>query len=138
MIRINQVNIQANQKNTEQILQKKASQILKISEKEIKSLHIVRQSIDARKKPEIFYSYVIDVETSQEEKVCRRVKNAQVSLIKPVVYRFPIEKKAGETIENRPVIIGLGPAGLFCGYYLAKAGFQPILLERGADVDTRM
>ena len=48
MIRINQVNIQANQKNTEQILQKKASQILKISEKEIKSLHIVRQSIDAR------------------------------------------------------------------------------------------
>ena len=72
MIRINQVNIQANQKNTEQILQKKASQILKISEKEIKSLHIVRQSIDARKKPEIFYSYVIDVAVEKEEKIVKR------------------------------------------------------------------
>ncbi|MBQ8231246.1 MAG: FAD-dependent oxidoreductase [Lachnospiraceae bacterium] len=138
MIRINQINVQVNQKNTEQQLRKKASQILKISDKEIKSLRIVRQSIDARKKPDIFYSYVIDIETNQEEKVCKRAKNSQVSLIKPVVYRFPAEKKVSEMIKNRPVIIGMGPAGLFCGYFLAKAGFQPILLERGADVDTRM
>lgn len=138
MIRINQINVQVNQKNTEQQLRKKASQILKISDKEIKSLRIVRQSIDARKKPDIFYSYVIDVETNQEEKVCKRAKNSQVSLIKPVVYRFPVEKKTSEMIKNRPVIIGMGPAGLFCGYFLAKAGFQPILLERGANVDTRL
>lgn len=138
MIRINQINVQVNQKNTEQQLRKKASQVLKISDKEIKSLRIVRQSIDARKKPDIFYSYVIDIETNQEEKVCKRAKNSQVSLIKPVVYRFPAEKKVSEMIKNRPVIIGMGPAGLFCGYFLAKAGFQPILLERGADVDTRM
>ena len=40
-------------------------------------------------------------------------------------------------MEHRPVIVGAGPAGLFCGYMLARYGYRPILLERGMDVDQR-
>ena len=138
MIRINQINVSVSQKNTEQQLRRKAAQILKIQEKDIKKLQIIRQSVDARKKPDIFYSYVIDVETGNEEKVCKRARSPQVSLVKPVRYRFPVEDGACQACGLRPVIVGMGPAGLFCGYYLAKAGCRPILLERGADVDRRM
>lgn len=50
-------------------------------------------------------------------------------------YVFP---KSGATpLQEPPVIIGTGPAGLFCGYLLAKHGYRPVLLERGDDVDTR-
>ncbi len=157
MIRINQLKIRVNQQDMEKALRRKAAEYLHIRESEIKRLVIVRQSIDARKKPDIFYSYVVDVEVALEEKVCKKARNPQVSLVKPVEYRFPYqyggnvgqlqssepasfvcsrEERTG--VGKRPVIIGIGPAGLFCGYYLAKAGFAPILLERGEDVDTRI
>ena len=51
-------------------------------------------------------------------------------------YRLP-ERGTG-ILRHRPVIIGMGPAGLFCGYYLAKAGYRPLLLERGRAVEDRM
>lgn len=139
MIRINQIKISVNQKDTEKKLRKKAAELLHIKENELRNLQIVRQSIDARKKPEIYYSYVVDVETAQEEKVCKRAHSDQISVIKPVKYQFPV--KTGEKSipeDKRPVVVGMGPAGLFCGYFLAKAGFRPVLLERGEDVDTRM
>lgn len=134
MIRINQVKVVADSKDCRRKLYKKAADILRIKESEIRSLEIVRQSIDARKKPEIYYSYVIDVEVASQEKVIKRAKNNQVSIAEPVKYCFP----KGIPTEVPPVIIGTGPAGLFCGYYLAKAGFRPVLLERGADVETRI
>ena len=40
-------------------------------------------------------------------------------------------------LDTRPVIVGAGPAGLFAGYYLAKYGFRPIIIERGGDTDSR-
>ncbi len=143
MIRINQIKLRVGQQNVEKALRKKIAECLHIKETEINKLVIVRQSIDARKKPDIFYSYVVDVEIDREEKVCRKIKNPQINQVKPFVYRFPYQCPVDMSPEDptsagkRPVIIGTGPAGLFCGYYLAKAGFAPILLERGEDVDTR-
>ena len=55
--------------------------------------------------------------------------------MEPVVYRFP--EPGTQSARHRPVIIGMGPAGLFCGYLLARAGYRPILLERGKDVQSR-
>lgn len=134
MIRINQVKLAADGKDCRRKLYKKAADILHVKESEIQSLKVVRRSIDARKKPEIYYSYVIDVEVASQEKVCKRAKNNQVSIVNPVEYHFP----KGTPVQFSPVVIGTGPAGLFCGYFLAKAGFRPILLERGADVDERI
>ena len=69
MIRINQVKLPvANNIDAEklmvqhkELLRKKASAVLRVPEKDIRKVEILRQSIDARKKPEIIYSYVIDV-----------------------------------------------------------------------------
>ncbi len=144
MIRINQLKVHVDRNDPYNALKRKAAECLHMKESEIKRLVIVRQSIDARKKPDIFYSYVVDVEVAQEEKICKKVKNPQISLVKPVVYHFHYKcpenmgQEEPASAGKRPVIIGTGPAGLFCGYFLAKAGFAPILLERGEDVDTRM
>ncbi len=137
MIRISQLKTQVNVKNVEKTLRRKAAECLRIRESDIQRMVIVRQSIDARKKPAVFFSYTVDVEVPQEEKICKKVRNDQVSLIKPRIYHFPYRCEEKEKLPN-VVIIGTGPAGLFCGYYLAKAGFAPILLERGEEVDTRM
>ena len=63
------------------------------------------------------------------------LKNKDVTLGSLVKYHFP--NMGEEALTHPPVIIGAGPAGLFCAYMLAKAGFRPILLERGEAVEER-
>ena len=119
-------------------VKKKAAKILGISEREIKSVEIVRQSIDARKRPEIYYVYTVDVKVSsveREEKICRSCKNKNVFLAEPKLYRFP--DGGTEMLMHRPVVVGSGPCGLFCAYFLAKHGYRPILLERGKKIEER-
>ena len=133
MIRISQIKLRPEEGEGQ--LLAKAARILKTDQQNILQLRIVKQSIDARKKPDIWYSYVVDVEARQEEKLVKRAASPQVTLAKEVKYRFPAA--GSEQLPNRPVIVGTGPAGLFCGYFLAKHGYRPILLERGRDVDSR-
>ncbi|MCM1216592.1 MAG: FAD-dependent oxidoreductase [Lachnospiraceae bacterium] len=134
MLRINQVKIRMD--HTEQDLRKKVADMLRIPVGEIRTLTIVRQSIDARKKPEISYSYTVDVETAGEERLLRKMKGRlQISRAEDVKYRFP--ESGTKESKYPPVIVGMGPAGLFCGYYLALHGYRPILLERGKCVEER-
>ena len=124
MIRVNQVKMP--EEHTFAQLRKKAAQLLGLEEKELLNLEIIRQSIDARRKPEIFYIYSILACVENEEEVLRRmrrpgIKNAvrqhQIESVQPPIYRFP---KAGKKpLEMPAVIVGAGPAGLFCGYFLA-------------------
>lgn len=138
MIRINQVKLHT--QHSKEQLQKKVADILRVPVTNIKHMEILRQSIDARKKPEIYYIYTIDVSVTDEEKVFRKLSgkkglNGQIQKAEPQEYRFP---EAGNIPQkNRTVIVGMGPAGLFCGYYLALHGYRPVLLERGKDVDAR-
>lgn len=139
MIRIQQLKCRPG--HTREELLAKLAGVLSVKPELIEHYSIRKQSIDARRKPDIYYSYVVDAVVLQEEKLVRRLHNPQVSLVKPAVYQFPSApaeriKCIGES--ERPVIVGTGPAGLFCGYLLAKHGFRPILLERGADMDTRV
>ena len=136
MIQIRQLKLMPGHSDRE--LTEKAARTLRIRPEEIASLRVVRQSIDARKKPEIRLIYTVDVKLvgAREEKVllsCR--KNPDVGPAPEVRYRFPEPGK--EILAERPLIIGTGPAGLFCGYLLAKAGYRPLLLERGEDVESR-
>ena len=120
------------------ILKKKAAKVLHINETQISSIKVLKHSIDARKKNQIFQVYTLGViltDKSQEERVVKKCKNTNVAVSHGNIYKFP--ESGNEKMINRPVIIGAGPAGLFCGYMLALNGYRPVILERGKDVETR-
>ena len=133
MIRINQMKLPL-EHGQEDILNKIAK-ILRLPPEKIFSWQIVKKSIDARKKPEIRIIYSVDVCVEAQDRVLSRCKSAQVQAVTVKHYEFPKEGK--EKLTSRPVIIGTGPAGLFCGYLLAKYGYQPLMLERGKCVEER-
>lgn len=134
MIRISQIKMPLS--HDEKMLLVKAAGLLHIKAKQIRSFQIVKKSIDARKKPDIFLVYVLDLEILEEDKVLARIHDGRIQKASDVSYRFAA---SGETLlEKKPVIIGSGPAGLFCGYQLALHGYQPVILERGKDVKSRM
>ncbi len=133
MIRISQLKLEAD--HSEEMLLNKICKILHINKNGIESYCIQKMSIDARKKPQIFYSYVVDVKVSNEKQILEKNKDSNVCKADMITYSFPT--LGNKELETRPVIIGMGPAGLFCAYMLAQNGYNPILLEQGEDVDKR-
>lgn len=133
MIRIRQIKLPVTHTTAE--LEKKIAKMLHLAPENIKSWQIRKQSLDARKKPALFYSYIIDVETDREAAVVHKAKHPDIILHQEPEYQFPAH--GTRPLKHRPVIIGTGPAGLFCGLMLARQGYHPLLLERGDDVDTR-
>ncbi|MCI6553415.1 MAG: FAD-dependent oxidoreductase [Lachnospiraceae bacterium] len=133
MIRITQIRLRPEEKP--ECLEKKIRKILKLRREESFHYEVVRRAIDARRKPEIYYSYTVDVSGLKEAAAVKRSGSSRVRLEEPVRYRFP--KPGSSLLAHRPVIVGTGPAGLFCGYMLALHGYRPILLERGMEVEDR-
>lgn len=133
MIRLSQITMPVG--HSMEALQQKCCKMLKLSPKDIRSFQIVKQSIDARKKPDIIFSYMVDIECNKEAQVLKQSRTKNAELVSKEVYKFPVS--GIKTLKKPIVIIGMGPAGLFCGYMLAKHGYKPIILERGQDVDSR-
>ncbi len=135
MLRVNQIKVKI--EHSLEDVKHQTAKLLHISEQDIMELRVIRTSIDARKKPDIVLQYSVDVKLREEQKVLSkfRGKEAFVAKSDTVEYQFP--KSGTETQRFPTVIVGTGPAGLFCGYYLALHGYRPILLERGRDVDAR-
>lgn len=134
MIRLQQIKLSIN--HTESDLRNKVGKILRISPQKIQELHIRKQSIDARKKDNIQFSYCIDISCDGEERILKSIKNNQISYVNPTSYQFPL--LGSKTMEAPPIIIGMGPAGLFCAYMLSLHGYNPIVLERGKGVEERI
>ena len=112
------------------------SEYLNLKETDIKSVTLRRKAVDARKKSDVHFCCSVIAELGIDEKEfldSHSFKN--ISLYSPKVYTFPSYEHYN--IKTRPVIIGFGPAGIFAGLTLARAGLKPIILERGYDVDTR-
>jgi len=116
-------------------LQFEAAQMLHISVSKIRHLRIVRRSVDARKKPDIKIIYTIDVAVDGNEKRLLKQSGCKRATIAPVSYY-----KAAKNVpapENRPIVVGFGPAGMFAALVLAIAGWKPLVLERGEDAASR-
>lgn len=142
-IRINQIKLPV--LHTKEDLEQAVKKALQ--GKSFPSYDIVKKSIDARDKEHLLYSYSVEVPLTAELKKqqTRLLKDRNIILTEPQSYNFTkqvqtsdiyMEQKEG--LKVPPVIVGTGPAGLFCGYQLAKAGYQPILIERGKPVDERV
>ena len=127
MIKLEQIKMPIN--FTENDLIKKCSEILKINKKLIKKHQILKQAIDARKKPNIFY--VLNVGLEIDEKIENKFPNLKFFNDESGL----IYKKINYAIK--PVVVGFGPSGMFCALSLAKMGLKPIVIEQGKCVEER-
>ena len=132
MIRIQQVKLAVG--HTKEDLEKKICQELKLPRESLLRYELRKQSIDARKKP-IQYVYTIDVRVKEEERVLKRAKNPKA--VRAEIHPYQLPEPGREPLNRPPVVVGSGPAGLFCGLILAKAGYCPIILERGKSAQER-
>lgn len=137
MIKISQLKLRV--LHTEEELKRKILKTLHIPEQELKGYQIIKQSLDARHKPELFYVYTIMAEITNEsivfQKLQKKHQDKNLELSEQKFYNFPDMGNA--ILKHRPVIVGCGPSGIFCAYFLAKYGYRPILIEQGAPVEER-
>lgn len=108
---------------------------LGIKRTELLEWQIFKESIDARRKNEIFFVYTVDVKVKHEAYLISKKKNAGITYTPDMSYEYV--QRGTEKLKSSPVVIGAGPAGLFAGCLLAEMGYRPLVLERGEDVDTR-
>lgn len=135
MIQISQLKLQI--PHTEEQLEEKIKKVLGIRKTDLLSFRILKRSLDARKKPVLFYVYTVEAEVKREKALKHKIKNPNVLFRGPIA-DYKIIPCGEQSLRERPVIIGSGPAGLFCTYALAKMGYRPLLLERGEAVDVRV
>ena len=112
---------------------------LKIKQSDIKEFTVLKKSVDARKKEQIFFIYQVDFFTDNEKRVLSRYKKNDVTIKseKKENYTAKCEAAAEKDTSEKIVIAGFGPAGLFAAYELALSGYKPLVIERGLDVDSR-
>lgn len=126
MLRINNVRVGLKEKN----YANKIASVLNIKSRKIKNVRLVKQSIDARHKNNIHYVCSFEFTYPDEEGL---LKSKQRFLSRVLEYQYPKLIPTKETI----IVVGSGPAGLFCAYNLARSGQKVILIERGKTVDQR-
>lgn len=134
MIRVKQVKVLVELDSKDEKLSKIAHK-LNISKSDIISFDIKKQSIDARKKESIFYVYEFDVNVKKEGQILKYNKSNDISLSPIEEYKVP--KKGTKQMQNKPVIVGMGPAGLFAAYILSENGYDPIIIDRGEKMEDR-
>ncbi len=112
---------------------------LHIQEKEITNLEIMRKSIDARKKPDLFYNYTVVFSCRREREILKKNrKNKNLTWFVPQPRLLETIRCDAQTADEKIVIVGSGPAGLMCAYFLAKCGRKPVIIERGAPMWERV
>ena len=141
MIEISQIKLPCG--SDPSLLEGKIRKLLRLSREEHFRFELSHHSVDARKKPVLYDVYSVRVELFSKEKEKKLIQKLSggASHVRPVTekaYSFPEAMEGARPLTGRPVIIGFGPAGLFCALELAKAGYRPIVLERGQRMEDRI
>ena len=113
----------------------KAAKIMRVGFSEIKDCRIAKESIDARKKNNIKFNYAASIKMDNEVRVVERANHKDVKL-EEVKYDAEFEF-GSRAMESRPIIVGMGPAGMFAGLLMAQKGYNPLIVERGEQVENR-
>lgn len=108
-----------------------------IPQESVTDYKIVKKSIDARDKNDIFYNYSIVVFLKENFKVSKLLKNKNASLIEQEQKQKTAMPNNLKENNKRTIIIGAGPAGLFCALTLIENGVKPIIIEQGKTVEER-
>ncbi len=134
MIRIDQLKLPVNFSDGD--IKRQLSKLMGVSYNDICGYEFIKKSIDSRDKRQIKYVVSLAVKLVGEGKYIAKRKGATIYTPpqREITELFPSQLPS---LPKRPVIVGLGPAGLFAGLTLAKAGYRPIILERGKSVDER-
>jgi uncharacterized protein len=135
LIRVSNIKISIN--DDIETVKAKTAGFAKINKNDIRGFKIVKESIDARKKSNIILVYQTEFECDKEDKVVEAANNRDVVLTEAINDYKDITDSSKNKLQNRPIIIGSGPAGLFAGLILAKNGYKPIIFERGSSVEVR-
>ncbi len=119
MIRINNITLNfENEKGLKKAISKK------LNTSDVFEFKIVKKAVDARKRNDIKFVYSVDVNIKNEKKY---LKNKDV--LKVDDFKYEVDKKE---FKERPIVVGTGPAGLFCALNLARSGANPIVIEQGS------
>ena len=134
MIRVRQIKIDAVNNDMNELLLR-TSKILRINVNEIKEYKIIKKSLDARKKGELYFVYDIDVKVLEEDKILNKINN--INVLKTPKEEYEYKVTGNISLNNKIVIVGAGPAGLFCAYMLTLNGYKPLIIDRGKEIDER-
>jgi uncharacterized protein len=133
MLRIQELKLPLD--HPERALRQAVLKRLGVSEQNLISFTVFKRAYDARKTSAIQLIYTIDAEVKDEASVLKLLsKDKQIVRTPDLNYRPPVQASGG---MKRPVVVGMGPCGLFAGLLLAEMGFNPIILERGKIVRER-
>ncbi|MDO4846391.1 MAG: FAD-binding protein, partial [Oscillospiraceae bacterium] len=133
MIRIRDLRLDPGQ--SPETLKEQAAKRLCIAPEAISDWKLFRRSVDARKKPNVFFVCTVDVQVDgSEAALLRRLNDPKIAPAEEYHYTLPLPAAQP---EMRPVVVGFGPAGMFAALTLAQAGLKPLVLERGAPVEER-
>ncbi|HDS1756371.1 NAD(P)/FAD-dependent oxidoreductase [Pseudomonas sp. TWI672] len=135
MLRITELKLPLD--HPDEALREAIVQRLGIRDEQLLSFNLFKRSYDARKKnSELLFIYTIDLEASNEaELLAKFADDRNISVAPDVTYKYVGHAPAD--LQERPVVVGFGPCGIFAGLLLAQMGFKPIILERGKEVRQR-
>ena len=143
VLRIHQLKLPLDAQPDEETLRRLCARQLRISEKQLRTVRLQKRSVDARDKGDVHFSLTVDATASDpktEAAIAARFRPNQVTIIaSPKPAESVMELKLPPWSRSaRPVVVGAGPAGLFCALTLARRGARPLLMERGQPVEQRV